>query len=80
MFVCVFVVCGYVCLSCVVDLRYLVQDLAPTAWKAALSPCLGAALPKLSAAEVGKIIVSLLEQCSKDVQIDEAKVRLSLTL
>jgi elongation factor 3 len=49
------------------------KDLAPAAWKAALAPCLGAALPKLSAADVGKIVVSLLEQCSKDVQIDEVK-------
>jgi len=54
-----------ICLS-LCDLK----NLSPAAWSSALTPCLKAALPK---ADVNKIVTSLLEQCSKDVQIEEAK-------
>uniref|UniRef100_A0A7S3I8I3 ABC transporter domain-containing protein n=2 Tax=Choreotrichia TaxID=141411 RepID=A0A7S3I8I3_9SPIT len=54
-----------ICLS-LCDLK----DLAPAAWSSALKPCLTAALPK---ANIDKLVTSLLEQCSKDVQIEEAK-------
>ena len=46
------------------------KNLAPADWAAALQPCFDAALPK---ADTGKLIGSLLEQCAKDVQIEEAK-------
>ncbi|EOD06993.1 putative ABC transporter [Emiliania huxleyi CCMP1516] len=46
------------------------KNLAPADWAAALKPCFDAALPK---ADTGKLIGSLLEQCAKDVQIEEAK-------
>jgi elongation factor 3 len=54
-----------VCLS-LCDLK----NLSPAAWSSALAPCLKAAMPK---ADANKIVTPLLEQCSKDVQIEEAK-------